>query len=283
MPEEVPGQAVLDGAVEPTSDGIAVETTVAEVQPEPVAASPDFSIFERMTPADLKAAAEKYPNLQSWREEGFEAGRQKRERELRMEQGSREAAIRAQEWLIDQLNQGADPAELAKQTPIWVQANEANVRAELFSGLATQAADLLGDDPQAATIRSLVTSLEGKPDELQQVATAAMAAVQSSTKASSLNEILNADTLEVIPTGSKLRAAIAAKVEADVAAELRARAIEANKQEQPPATPSGKAPGASALEQLKSASTFDDRVAQLVADPDLRARAWDEAAANVGR
>lgn len=253
-----------------TGEGSPVESPVAE--------SPDYSVLERLTLADLKALSEKNPVIREYREQGFEAGRQKRERELRMEQGSREAAEQYHRMVIDMIEQGKDLDEIKRTTPVYVAANEARTRAELSRALIEQSIEALGDDPAAQSLRSLTETLEGKPEELLTVAQAALNAVSSRAMAQALADF----DPEGVSDNAPVRAKLIAWRDREVAAELKAREIEAKKRENPPEVPTGNGQALSALEQLQHINDSERRVEALVANPGLRARAWDEIAASKG-
>lgn len=234
------GQALSGGMGEEVTG---TPSGVAVMAPEPVAATetPPVAAFDLSTVEGIKAAAAQFPSLQQWREEGFSAGKQtgrsEYEKQLRLDQGRAERVQEYHGYVVDQLNNGADPAQLAKQTPAWMAAHEIANRVALYTGLASQAASLLPAD-KAADIKARLELLEGQPEELEAVAQMALDALDTHAKSSALLDF-DPDSIDAThPAYPKLQA----WKEREVTSELNARAVQANAVPGTPIVPAGAAP-----------------------------------------
>lgn len=242
------GQALSGGAGEEMGGA---PLGVAVLAPEPVAApeTTPVAAFDLSTVEGIKAAAAQFPTLQQWREEGYAAGKQtgrsEFEKQLRLDQGRAERVQEYHQYVIDQLNNGADPSQLAKQTPAWMSAYETANRVSLYTGLAQQAASLL-PDAQRADITARLELLEGKPEELETVAQMALNALDAHAKSSALLDF-DPDSIDANhPAYPKLQA----WKEREVTSELNAQKTAANAVQAAPLTPTGSAPVPQNLDAL---------------------------------
>lgn len=224
MPDEVAEQTALaiPGAEEAT-----VEAPAGAVEPvaEP-AAGGDPAVaeapvtFDLSTDAGILAALEANPNLKGFltkREaDAANTARQRRDAELRRDQGANERAQQYHSWLVSELEKGSDPKELARQTPTWVKANEDHTRSELMRALLTQAGEL--DD----TAKGLADTLEGTPDELTKVAQVALDAAIKRAR----QEAVAGISYDALPDAHPLRSYLRDQIAAGVKAELEAQAKE---------------------------------------------------------
>ncbi len=181
--------------------------------------------FDFSTIDGIRKAAESNPMLKAWREEGFEAGRQRREAELRRDQGTVERAQAFTRSVASRIANGEDPEVIAKEVPLYVKANEDTTRADLMRALVEQ----------AATLRSLGQTLVGSPEELTKVAQASLEAALSRARQLAIDE-LDPDTL---PKDHKLRLWLDAQRDHEVETELNAREIAVKQPVNAPRTPSG--------------------------------------------
>lgn len=216
--DEAPAGA-LDITTETASEG-------GEAAPEPVVT------FDLSTDDGIKAAAESNPRLKGYFEklqaDAANTARQRRDAELRREQGTAERAQQYHEWLVSELQKGTDPQELARQTPIWVSANEQHALSRVSKALLQRAGEL-GDE----TARELAESLEGNTEELPRVAQATLDALVKRAKSDAVEAI----SLDTLPASLKTQVdrLVAEQVEAKVAAELAAHALEQQIAERPTA------------------------------------------------
>jgi hypothetical protein len=164
--------------------------------------------FDLSTDDGIRAAAESNPALKGYfdklQADAANTARQQRDNELRRESGTAEQARRYNESVIQRLRNGEDPDVIARETPLWVKANEDTTRAELYSQIATHAASLL-PPAEAAVVKTLAESVQGKPEEMQQVAQTALNAVAAHSQARALDDF-DPDTIDKnSPTWARLQ------------------------------------------------------------------------------
>lgn len=190
MPDEETEQTVdvTTGAEETASEapaGVvadAVESVAGDVEAVPATPVVDLSSDD-----GIKAAADAHPTLRGYFEklqaDAANAARQRRDAELRRDQGTSDRATAYHQWVVDQLNNGADPAELARQTPLYVKANFDTNRYELSRRLLDAASEGLSET-EAAPLKALADALEdGDPEGMQKVAQAALSASLAKVRA----------------------------------------------------------------------------------------------------
>lgn len=234
MPEDVADQSGVvtidadDPALGSVADAAPAATPPVPDAPTPPAPddappAPDAPppTFDLATPDGIKAAVEASPALRNHLERerlaAENTGRQKRETELRRDQGSIERAGQIQAQLLAKYGVELD-AEDTKAMPLFVSANETYVRAELSRQLLQQASGYLGE-AEGAALLAIAEGLEGKPEELTNVAQQALNAAVTKARADSVAGL----TLGTVPATAPLFAEINARVEAAVIAELAAR------------------------------------------------------------
>lgn len=236
MVQEQEGQSGAGTGAAEAQGGASLD--VATLEREAVAASPqgvaEAPQFDLSTIEGIRRASEANPMLKAWREEGFEAGRQRREAELRRDQGTVERAQAYHRSYVQRLAAGEDPEVLARETPLYVKANEDTARAELMRSLVQQAITL-ADEPGGAMLRTLAEEIEGKPEELQRVAQATLETALARARQEAID---NLDP-ETLPKDHKLRRWLDDQKQHEVETELNAREIAAKQPVNAPRTPSG--------------------------------------------
>ena len=116
----------------------AIQTPAIVETQESVPATYDIETADGVLEAAEKSVAMKN-YLEKVRLDTANAERQRISNEMRQQQGSIVRAQAYHEYIVNQLNNGADAEELAKQTPLYVAANESWMRAELNRMLVEEA------------------------------------------------------------------------------------------------------------------------------------------------
>lgn len=228
MPDEVAEQTapVITGAEEAVIEAPAgaLDETVEPASGDPEAVAEAPVTFDFSTDAGILAALEANPNLKGFltkREaDAANTARQRRDAELRRDQGANERAQQYHEWLVTELEKGTDPRELARQTPTWVKANEDFTRTELMKALLRQAGEF--DE----TAKGLADTLEGSPDELTKVAQVTLDSAVRRAREESRSSTLASLTFDALPDDHPLRSYLRDQIAAGVKAELEAQAKE---------------------------------------------------------
>lgn len=195
---------------EPTADAAVPGTGEAASTGDEAASSP--TTFDLSTEAGIAAAIEQSDllrqRLAKQQNDGFQNGRQNRDAELRREQGSNERAQAHHKWLIDQLNEGADPEELAKQTPLYVKANEDFQRVALSRAFVTATLNHFGESAMPDELETALSALESQGDvaAIQGIASTAVQRVADKSKADTISTLKLAD----VPADAPLHAEIMA-------------------------------------------------------------------------
>ena len=264
-------QAVGDGeqqtAVDPTIEGAVSNGDVAVAVGEST-----FNVADLLNSDDgILQVAEKYPNLKGLLEkaklDGENTGRQRREAELRRDQGSIERAQAYHEWLLTQIREYGDiPPDLAKQTPLMVKANEDYVRAELGKAWVETTLGHFGES-EAGIIRSLTDSMKSDPDSLADLAAKTWDAAANNIRKSALVDL----SLSDIPSGSKLHQEITARIQSELTSELGAQRASGARRENPPTTPVGAIAGGFNAEEIASMPDADrSRFMQSLSNADFK-------------
>ena len=244
---------------------------VTAEQEAPVAAPVDEAVadatanavadLDLSTPDGVRAAAKRFKAIQDVLDEsrlnGENTGKQRTISEMRREQGTADRAREYHEDLIRRLNAGEDIAELTKQTPLYVKANEDWTRAEIMRGLIAQARTL--DEEAVAPLAELADALEGNAEEIQKVAQAALNAVANKSGATARQSILDAESLDAVPKDSKLYKAIRAEIERETETEVNAQKTEAKPVPAGPKTPAGTATNPMTRQTFESMSRDDQK------------------------
>lgn len=231
------------------------QRTIVEEQPtavtepvSPVAADGDAAVadavnqavadFDLSTPAGIKAAAEKFPALKNWREEGYgaglEAGKQRTIQELQRDQASSERVQATAKQIYERYGIELDEQDQKTLTGL-TRANADAARLEAMRNLALEAKGMAATETEAELLQGLIDKASGNADEMQQVATMAISAVANRSKTDAINSL----DLDQLLNDEKHRSAIEARVAAGVQAELEARGVEAQQRENPPEAPVG--------------------------------------------
>lgn len=252
--------SVADGAPAPV-----IETPPAS---EPVTTEPDYSTAE-----GIRKAAEANEALRNYLERerlnAENTARQRVEAEMRRNQGSNERAQQYQEDLLRRIQAGEDPAELAKQTPLYVKANEDYARAEVLKALTQQAIDLASPDEQSA-LRALLDEA-GSADAVTKITASTLDALAKRIE----RQAREALTLDTLPKDSRLYQEIQEYIRREAETEMNAREVERNAVTPGPRTPTGGSADQMTKERLNN-MTSGERLAYLATLTDeQRALAWD--------
>ena len=201
--------------------------------------------------------AEQFPNLkgllEKQRKDGENIGRQRREAELRRDQGSVERAQAYHEHLIKQIEEtGYVPPELAKQTPLMVKANEDWVKTELSKAWVETTLGHFGE-AEAGVIRSILDQMESNPDGLVDLASKTWEAAANSVKRQALSNL----TLNDIPKESPIHQEINERVRKEIETEMNARNLQNSRKETAPNTPTGVIAGGMSAEEIINMSDAD--------------------------
>jgi NADH dehydrogenase/NADH:ubiquinone oxidoreductase subunit G len=214
-----------------------------EVQPVPDADSapvPETSTAFDLSSADsVREAAEKAEALKNYLEkvklDTANAERQRIQNEMRREQGSVERAQAYHQWLIDQIENGADPEELKKQTPLYVTANAGWAQAQVLRELAGQAIEMASPEVKATLQQSLDDA--DSPEAVQRIASRVIQAVVDKNSADVLSN-LDFNNLQEHPRFSEW---LTSQVKARMEEEMKAQETQSKSRPQAPAVPSGTA------------------------------------------
>ena len=255
------------------------ETPVAAPVDEAVADATANAVadLDLSTPDGVRAAAKRFKAIQDVLDEsrlnGENTGKQRTISEMRREQGTADRAREYHEDLIRRLNAGEDIAELTKQTPLYVKANEDWTRAEIMRGLIAQARTL--DEEAVAPLAELADALEGNAEEIQKVAQAALNAVANKSGATARQSILDAESLDAVPKDSKLYKAIRAEIERETETEVNAQKTEAKPVPAGPKTPAGTATNPMTRQTFESMSRDDQKSYISTLDEVQRDELWE--------
>jgi NADH dehydrogenase/NADH:ubiquinone oxidoreductase subunit G len=210
---------------------------VPDAEPAPV---PETSTAFDLSSADsVREAAEKAEALKNYLEkvklDTANAERQRIQNEMRREQGSVERAQAYHQWLIDQIENGADPEELKKQTPLYVTANAGWAQAQVLRELAGQAIEMASPEVKATLQQSLDDA--DSPEAVQRIASRVIQAVVDKNSADVLSN-LDFNNLQEHPRFSEW---LTSQVKARMEEEMKAQETQSKSRPQAPAVPSGTA------------------------------------------
>lgn len=168
----------------------------------------------------------------------FDAGRQKRDKELRLERGTEDVSRAAMDALSKKYGFELDEAD-KNDLPLWVKANRTAERVSAAQTVIFKALDPLGvSDDEKALYREQIEAMADEPDRLEGIAAQVLALGAERTA----NERIGTLTLDEVPKDSRLHASIQAHIASELEKELGARAAEKDPVENPPRTPRGTAP-----------------------------------------
>lgn len=227
----------------PTDQVAEAPVPEAEVQPVPDADSapvPETSTAFDLSSADsVREAAEKAEALKNYIEkvklDTANAERQRIQNDMRREQGSAERAQAYHQWLIDQIENGADPDELKKQTPLYVTANAGWAQAQVLKDLANQAIDMVPPEKKAEYQGELDNA--DSPEAIQHVGSRILQAMIDGNTANVLGN-LDFNNLQEHPRFGEW---ITSQVKARMEEEMKAQDIQGRSRTNAPSIPSGTA------------------------------------------
>lgn len=266
------------GEQEPTAAVLAPPTDEVLAPTEPAAQGTDEAVvadsgaasdaLDLDTEAGLAAALERSAllrgRLEKAQNDGFQNGRQNRDAELRRDEGTAERAQAYHEWLTSQVEAGYDPAEIAKQTPLFVKANQDTTRSELGKAWVEASLGHFGEQEQEV-IRGVMDTLTD-PTMIGDLASKTWEAAASKVRQAAVANL----SLDQIPKTSTLHTEIQALVDAKLTAELAAREIEATRQPTAPRA-NGSAPGSVGMTTNQARLMTPEAAAQL---PDAEYAEW---------
>ena len=188
----------------------------------------------------IRAAAEQSDAMKNYLEkmrlDTVNAERQRIQNEMRREQGSVDKANAYHQYLVNQLNDGADIEELRKQTPLYVAANEGWLRTGMYQTLAEEAI-AMADEDQREFMRGVLSKAMDAND-VRVIATESLNALKQKTKREHLAE-LNPDTLLETP---KFKEWLDDQVSKRIAEEASAQKTQSTRRVNAPNIPIGSAP-----------------------------------------
>jgi len=206
--------------------------------------------------------------LKQEQDNGFNAGKQHRDKELRLERGNEDTARAYHKWVADQIANGVDPEEFAKQTPLYVNANRATERVNAAKAIIEDVAEVFSEDDQAR-IEAVVEAIADDPDQMRKLARELRDTAANRLSSKQIAEL----TLDRVPKDSALHKSIQEHIASEAAKEIEAKQMEQNQKQNPPRTSNGAAAGdpLASLARLDS----DSRIKELVNNDELREAAWD--------
>ena len=194
--------------------------------------------FDLSTPEGVKAAAEKFPALKAWREDGYgsglEAGRRETERKYTRDQASSERVMEVAKDMYERMGVDLDPDSLQTLTRL-TRGNADAARLEVMQHMAEEAMGMTESESERSMLQSLIDGAEGNADEMQKVATMAVSAVANRSKSAALDAL----TLDELLKNEKHRKAIDDLVAQRMQEEAEARAIESRRTDAAPEPPAG--------------------------------------------
>jgi hypothetical protein len=245
------GSEHLDGVADPFLEDVSQSNeAVAESK-----STFDPSLLE--SDEGILKVAEQFPNLrgllEKQRKDGENIGRQRREAELRRDQGSVERAQAYHEYLIKQIEEtGYVPQDLIKQTPLMVKANEDYIKTEMSKAWVEATLGHFGES-EAGVIRSILDQMENNPDGMVDLASKTWEAASSSVK----RQMLSSLTLNDVPKEAPIYQEINERVRKEIETETNARNLQSNRRESTPNTPSGVIAGGMSAEEIVNMSDSD--------------------------
>lgn len=228
---------------EPTTDTILPPTTTDSSQTAPAAAAGageaatgDVGAASEPQPIDLdseeglRAAIERSALLRGRLEkaqgDGFNAGKQNRDAELRRDQGSSERAQAYQQYLSQKYGIELDDAD-AKAAPLFVKANEDFTRVGLSRVWAQATLQQAGETELSPELTTALDALEASNDVAGAQAVASTAIQRALIKkGEQVIATLTPEQLQALPKTHPIHAWVEKTIEDRVAEELRAREIE---------------------------------------------------------
>lgn len=242
-------------ATEPTADAIVPltdeagmqQTASAAVATSDEAAGADAGAattaaqFNFDTDEDIERALESIPQLRARfdkergkaQDDGFNAGKQRRDKELRLERGNEDVARAWQQAVLRDHGVELDESVL-REAPLWVQANREAERASYWRTNTEAVLDAF-DAHDREQITTALDGFDGNADQMEQLARQVIDTAVARTSAKRIAGLTLAD----IPESSALHGDLRKHIDAEVAKEIEARAAEART---PSATPAPNLP-----------------------------------------
>lgn len=212
---------------------IAVPPVVAEVVAVDAGAVP----FRFQDDDDIRAHAEQDERLRSYLEkqrlDGMNDGKQRRDKELRLERGTEEVARAYEQHLASKYGFDLDDVD-KREAPLFVRANRDRERHDYWRTNTEAVLDVF-DVAERSRITAALEQFEGRPDEVETIARQVIDTAverQSTRKLSGL-------TLADIPKDSPLWAEVEEFKRSEAEKEFTARAQERETPPAPPRTPVG--------------------------------------------
>ncbi len=234
-PEAQTDEAVLSTGVE------AVET--------PERAEFDFGQVDEQW---IQNALERSEALKNWakqqQDNGFNAGRQRRDKELRLERGSEDVARAVQERWRQKYGVELDEED-QREAPLWAAANRSAARYEIARSFVEGELDAF-DPEDRERITSVMDRLDDDPDAMEQVRDQVLEIARNRRATSMIADL----TLDEVPQNSRLRADLDQHIRSEVEKELAARLAERETVDNPPPTPAGGSAVPKTLGDLKNMS-----------------------------
>lgn len=192
----------------------------------------DFDTDEGITAA-IQANPRLAERFRKQQDDGFNAGRQNRDKELRLERGTEDVARAYQEHLAEKYGIELDEAD-RREAPLWVRANRDRERTELWATNANAVMDAF-DVNERAQITAALEQVADMPEQTEQIA---RQVYDEAVKRQTVRRIASL-TMEDIPQGSPLWQSMQAHVRAEFDKEQAAQAQEHEPQAEPPRVPVG--------------------------------------------
>lgn len=234
-------EPTVDTLVPPTIPDATAPTAIAAAQFTPEAAGPGAEAasptYDLSSEDGVRAAIAAHEALRKaftkQQDDGFQAGRQNRDKELRLERGTEETARAYQEHLAEKYGIELDEAD-RREAPLWVRAARDTERATYWQTTSEAVLDAFSVT-ERESIRAAYAQFEGLPDQMEQIGRQVIDEAvkrQTQTRVSTL-------ALDDIPKDSALWKAVDAHVTSEVEKELAARLAEKSPVDNPPRTPVG--------------------------------------------
>lgn len=222
--------------IEQTPTALAAESSTIAAADGDAGAAATAAEFKFDTDEDVERALESIPQLRARLEkerskaqdDGFQNGRQRRDKELRLERGNEDVA-RAWETAVLR-DHGVELDEsVRREVPLWVTANREAER-ELFWRTNAEVVLDAFDVPDREQITAYIESFEGQPEQMEQLGRSVVDRAVARTAAKQVAALTLAD----IPESSALHGDVRKFIDAEVTKEIEARAAEAKA---PPGAP----------------------------------------------
>ena len=208
--------------------------------------------------------------LKQLADSSYNAGRQKRDQELRLERGYADVATAYQKHLAEKYGVELDPED-AQALPMWVASNRNWAIAETARALIKNSSSVFGIEDTSA-LEALLENLT--PAQLEDVATQTIAAVNTTAEKKAVDRFMEALGEGDIDQHPRLHDLVKARVAREVEAELKAQHLEANKPVNPPSTTGGAADGPMTPHRFNSMNPSDRLQYILSLNDTERAEAW---------